>query len=223
VDSKLEAAFTDESDRPHGVECKDLWRHDFNFLGRADHCSSGVGIRLTAGGIECVSVVLGFGSRTTLFRCSCRGSCCRVSVRAHVYACAKHGRLRPGSRPMAPPGPQGETGARGAKGPEGDRAPRLPDTAIRRFPSLRAHLDHAADQPSEHAALVLHVPPGRFVGLGSDLDPLRRPTRRLVTYQSRNAETSRAERSPERTAPPIYPFHIGEVSVPAQWIRPRHS
>jgi hypothetical protein len=32
--------------------------------------------------------------------------------------------------------------------------------------------------------------------------------------------TSAAARSPERTAPSMYPFQYVEVSVPAQWIRP---
>jgi hypothetical protein len=35
---------------------------------------------------------------------------------------------------------------------------------------------------------------------------------------SRPATTSRAARSPARTAPSIYPSQIAEVSVPAQWI-----
>lgn len=34
------------------------------------------------------------------------------------------------------------------------------------------------------------------------------------------ARTSAAVVSPDRTAPSMYPFHTGEHSAPAQWIRP---
>jgi hypothetical protein len=37
---------------------------------------------------------------------------------------------------------------------------------------------------------------------------------------SSSGATSAAARSPERTAPSMYPMKTSEVSVPAQWIRP---
>src|SRR5690242_8959075 len=38
-----------------------------------------------------------------------------------------------------------------------------------------------------------------------------------------SASTSAAARSPDRTAPSMYPHHALEVSVPAQWIGPAEA
>jgi hypothetical protein len=61
-------------------------------------------------------------------------------------------------------------------------------------------------------------------GLGrlGRLDRLGRLGRldRLDRRRYSPARTSSATRSPERTAPSMYPLNTSLVSVPAQWIRP---
>src|SRR5690606_4345932 len=46
---------------------------------------------------------------------------------------------------------------------------------------------------------------------------------RVASRAGSSRRTAAAVASPERTAPSMYPFHTGEHSVPAQWIRPMGS